>query len=161
MTTDKSFMERPNNIPWPPIVLLCTIALGFILSGLVPLGFPRTIVGELLFGLGLMLIVLALLIDVSAMRLMKKHNTAIMPHRGADKLVTKGIFAFSRNPIYVANIMLIIGIGLSFGTFWHLLLSPLAAFATRKLAIEREEKHLESRFGNAFRSYKKKVNRWI
>ncbi|MEM5500665.1 isoprenylcysteine carboxylmethyltransferase family protein [Ahrensia kielensis] len=161
MTTDNIYKDRPNIIPWPPIVLVCTIAIGFILSGLVPLGFPRTILGELLFGLGLMLIVLALLIDVSAMRLMRKHQTAILPNRGADKLLTKGIFAFSRNPIYVANIMLIIGLGLTFGTFWHLLLAPVAAFATRKLAIDREEKHLESRFGNAFRTYKKKVNRWV
>lgn len=161
MTTDKSYTERPNIIPWPPIILVCTLAIGFILNGLFQLGFPRTILGELLFGLGLMLVVLALLIDVSAMQLMRKNDTAIMPNRGADKLLTKGIFAFSRNPIYVANIMLIIGIGLAFGTFWHLLLAPLAAFATRKLAIDREEKHLESRFGNAFRSYRKKVNRWV
>ena len=161
MTTQTTLNERPNVIPWPPLILLCTIAIGFILRGLVPLGFPQTILGELLFGLGLMLIVIALLMDVSAMRLMRRHKTAIMPTQGADKLLTKGIFAFSRNPIYLANVLLIVGIGLIFGTFWHLILAPLAAFAMRKLAIDREEQHLERRFGNAFRTYKKKVNRWI
>lgn len=161
MTTETTHKDRPNVIPWPPVILICSIAIGFILRGLLPIGFPQTIVGELLSGLGLMLVAIGLLMDISAMRLMHKHKTAILPTRGADKLLTKGIFAFSRNPIYLANLLLIIGIGLIFGTFWHVILAPFAAFATRKLAIDPEEQHLERRFGNAFRTYKKKVNRWI
>lgn len=153
--------EKPNTIPWPPIIVICTLAIGFILRGLLPLGFPQTILGDLLFGLGIMLIIAALLIDIAAMRTMHRARTTIMPHKGSDHLVTKGIFAFSRNPIYLANTMLITGFGLASGTFWHLILMPVAAFAMRKLAIEREEKHLETRFGSSFRAYKKKANRWI
>lgn len=155
------FMEKPNSVPWPPIILVCTIAIGFIVDFFVPLSFPRHVIGEFLHGLGFLTIVLALLIDVAAMTKMHKHKTAILPHKGASKLLTDGVFAFSRNPIYLANMMLIFGLGLAFGNWWLCVLMVIAGFATQKLAIEREEKHLDTKFGRTFRSYKKKVNRWI
>ena len=161
MNDSNTSLDRPNTIPWPPIIVVCTIAIGIILDGIYDLGSPFGVIGELLFGLGIMVIVIAILIDISAMRTMRTAKTTIMPHRGSDHLVTKGVFSFSRNPIYLANAMLIFGLGLVFANYWLCLLMPLAAFATQKLAIEREEKHLETRFGGSFRSYKKKVNRWI
>ena len=54
-----------------------------------------------------------------------------------------------------------IGIGLIAGIVWFILLAPVAAFVTQKLAIEREERHLEMRFGKKYRDYAKKVRRWI
>lgn len=161
MNETNSTADRPNTIPWPPLIVVCTIAIGLILNSVYDLGSPFGIVGELLFGLGAMVILIAILIDISAMRTMRVAKTTIMPHKGSDHLVTKGVFAFSRNPIYLANAMLIFGLGLVFSNYWLCLLMPVAAFATQKLAIEREEKHLETRFGGNFRTYKKKVNRWI
>jgi protein-S-isoprenylcysteine O-methyltransferase Ste14 len=75
--------------------------------------------------------------------------------------VSGGPFSFSRNPIYLANTMLTFGIGLIAGSVWFILLGLVAAFATQKLAIEREEKHLDARFGKKYRDYRKKVRRWI
>ena len=57
--------------------------------------------------------------------------------------------------------MLTVGIGLISGIVWFLPLALVAAFATQKLAIEREEKHLYARFGKRFRDYAKRVRRWI
>ncbi len=159
--TSMSKLEKPNTIPWPPIILVCTLAIGIIANGIYPLAVPVTPLGEMIKGLGIMLIIIAVLIDVAAMLAMRKANTTILPHKATDHLVTKSVFAFSRNPIYLANALLTVGIGLTFGTFWHLFLMPLGAFATQKLAIEREERHLESKFGNNYRSYAKRVNRWI
>ena len=161
MTNTPATTERPNTIPWPPIIVVCTIAIGIILNGIYSLGSPFGLVGELLFGLGMMTVVIAILIDIGAMRTMQKAKTTIMPNKGSAHLVTKGVFAFSRNPIYLANAMLIFGLGLVFANYWLCLLMPVASYATQKLAIEREEKHLEARFGSSYRSYKKKVNRWI
>lgn len=161
MNDENNSIDRPNTIPWPPIIVVCTVAIGIILNGLYDLGSPFGVIGELLFGLGAMTIVIAILIDFAAMRTMRNAKTTIMPHKGSDHLVTKGVFAFSRNPIYLANAMLIFGLGLVFSNYWLCLMMPIAAYATLKLAIEREEKHLETRFGGPFRSYKKKVNRWI
>jgi hypothetical protein len=56
-------------------------------------------------------------------------------------------FSFTRNPLYLAGTKLVLGIGLVSGIVWFLLLAVLAAFAVQKLAIEREERHLQTRFG--------------
>lgn len=160
--SDRSHPEdRPNTIPWPPILLVGFIALGLALDRLAPLGWPSGMWGDLLTGLGLFMIIVALIIDVTAMRTLAAARTTILPHQRSDHLVTRGIFRFSRNPIYVANVMLIAGIGLFAGNVWLLLLAPVDGLATQKLAIEREEAHLEARFGKTYRDYKKKVNRWI
>ena len=56
---------------------------------------------------------------------------------------------------------MMIGIGLIAGSIWFIALALIAAFATQKLAIEREEKHLQTRFGKKYIDYAKRVRRWI
>ena len=161
MTDQPHPEDRPSAFPWPPVLLVGFVLLGVALGMIVPLGWPAGMWGDLLTCLGLFLIIVALIIDVSAMRTMAAARTTVLPHKKSDHLVTKGIFRFSRNPIYVANVMLIAGIGLFFGNWWLVLVAPIDGFATQKLAIEREEAHLEARFGKTYRDYKKSVNRWI
>ncbi|MEX4007816.1 methyltransferase family protein [Neoaquamicrobium sediminum] len=152
---------RPNTLPWPPIVYVAAVAAAIVLNWLVPLPWIPGPLGELLFAVGWLVVGGALAIDITAMRTMARAKTTIMPHRGSDHLVTSGPFSFTRNPIYLGNTMLMIGIGLIAGIVWFILLAPVAAFVTQKLAIEREERHLEMRFGKKYRDYAKKVRRWI
>ena len=152
---------RPNVIPWPPLIACAAIAAAIVLGLLVPLPWLPPPMSDILFAVGWVMIAGALAIDITAMRTMSRHKTTIMPNRASDHLVTDGPFSFTRNPIYVGNTMLMIGIGLIAGIVWFLLLAPIAAYATTKLAIEREERHLEARFGKKYRDYRKKVRRWI
>ena len=73
----------------------------------------------------------------------------------------EGPFSFTRNPLYLANTTLVLGIGLVLGIAWFLLLAVLAAFTVQKLAIEREERHLQPRFGKTYVDYAERVRRWI
>ncbi|GAA0003788.1 MULTISPECIES: methyltransferase family protein [Bradyrhizobium] len=66
----------------------------------------------------------------------------------------------ARNPLYLAGTILVLGIGLVSGIAWFLLLAVLAAFAVQKLAIEREERHLQARFGRTYADYAGRVRRW-
>jgi protein-S-isoprenylcysteine O-methyltransferase Ste14 len=152
---------RPNTLPWPPIVYIAAVAAAILLNWLFPLPWIPGPLGELLFAVGWLVVGGALVIEFSAMRTMARAKTTIMPHRGSDHLVTGGPFSFTRNPIYLGNTMLMIGIGLIAGIVWFILLAPVAAFVTQKLAIEREERHLEIRFGKKYRDYAKKIRRWI
>jgi protein-S-isoprenylcysteine O-methyltransferase Ste14 len=156
-----AYDARPNRLPWPPMIYLAAIVLAAVLAWTVPLPWIPSPLSDILFAIGIVAIVGVAAIDVSAMRTLHKARTTIMPHRGSDHLVTAGPFSFSRNPIYLANTMLTFGIGLIAGSAWFILLGLIAAFATQKLAIEREEKHLEARFGKKYRDYRKKVRRWI
>jgi protein-S-isoprenylcysteine O-methyltransferase Ste14 len=79
----------------------------------------------------------------------------------ATALVTHGVFRFSRNPIYVADVMLLVA--------WALWLGDAAAFAGAALfmayitrfQIVPEERVLAGRFGEAYRDYRARVRRWL
>jgi protein-S-isoprenylcysteine O-methyltransferase Ste14 len=152
--------ERPNTIPWPPIIFLgaiaAAVALGYIypLGGVLPSGTAVRIIGAviLLAGIGF---------DVAAMREMHRHRANIAPHRAATALVTSGPFALSRNPIYLGNTLLLTGAALLFGSLWLLLAAAAAALAVTELAIRREEAHLSAQFGDAWTAYSERTPRWL
>ncbi|TKT79034.1 isoprenylcysteine carboxylmethyltransferase family protein [Aquamicrobium sp. LC103] len=155
------FQERPNTLPWPPLIYLAAIAVSVIAGWLVPLPWFGSPLSEFLFAVGLLVVLGAIAIDVSAMQTMRRAKTTVLPHRASEHLVTSGAFSFTRNPIYLGNTMIMFGIGLISGIAWFLVFGLVAAFVTQKLAIEREEKHLEARFGKKYRDYAKRVRRWI
>lgn len=152
---------RPNRLPWPPIIYLAAIAVAILLAYLAPLPWFPGFFGDILFAVGWIAIAGAILIDISAMRTLSRARTTVMPNRGSEHLVTGGPYSFSRNPIYLGNTMIMVGVGLISGIAWFLPLALAAAIATQKLAIQREEQHLEIRFGKKYRDYCKRVRRWI
>jgi protein-S-isoprenylcysteine O-methyltransferase Ste14 len=77
-----------------------------------------------------------------------------------DQLVDNGPYAYSRNPMYVAWTVGYVGIALVAGTAWPLLLLP-AVLVVTQVAVLREERSLERRFGAAYRSYKTSVRRYL
>ncbi len=69
----------------------------------------------------------------------------------AEELVTSGIFSHCRNPLYVGNILMIVGLGIMSNTiFFNLLLIPLFLFFYQAI-VRAEENFLDSKFGNAYR----------
>jgi protein-S-isoprenylcysteine O-methyltransferase Ste14 len=92
---------------------------------------------------------------------MHRAGTTVRPDRGTDHLVTDGPFSLTRNPLYLAGSMLVLGIGLVSGIVCFLLLAILAAFTVQKVTIEREERHLQARFGETYLDYSRRVRRWL
>jgi len=156
-----SLEDRPNRIPWPPLIYggLAILALG--LHWIMPLPWPGGIVRGVLAALGLCLACAAIALDVTAALAFRRHRTTILPHRGATALITEGPFARSRNPIYVANTLLVSGMGLLFGIGWLVIAAAAGAVLTQKLAIEREEQHLAARFGQDWQDYAARTPRWL
>lgn len=86
---------------------------------------------------------------------------AVMQGYREDRLVTSGLFGVVRNPIYSAWIVLIFpGIAL-FCRSWPFLLSSLVGYLLFLRHIHLENEYLEKRFGDAYRTYKAKVNALI
>lgn len=154
-------LDKPNSVPWPPIIYGAAIIGGWILGRLYALPWPDGAISEMGFMLGLIMIVVAIFIDVRTYLELKKHKTTILPHKGAAHLVTSGPFSFSRNPIYLSNTLLAFGIGFATSNLWLFATGLLAAFVTHHLAILREEKHLALKFGSEWRKYAKRVRRWL
>jgi len=79
----------------------------------------------------------------------------------ASALCTSGPFRFSRNPIYLGDWLILVGVSLLLSTFWPLLFAPLIWIMLRFGVIRHEEAHLEAKFGDAYRGYKTRVRRWL
>ena len=153
--------DRPNRIPWPPVLYGAAILVAIGLQQVLPLGFPVPEAGAALRGVGWVLLALGAGFDISAMVTMARARANILPHRAATALVESGPFAISRNPIYLGNTMMMVGAGLAFGNPWLIVTGLVAAGLVLKLAILREERHLAALFGPAWLAYRSRVRRWI
>ncbi|MBW3098520.1 isoprenylcysteine carboxylmethyltransferase family protein [Pseudohoeflea sp. DP4N28-3] len=152
-----AYRSRPNVVPWPPILVIGAVLASLALHA--GLAWPLAFAGAR--PLGWLLIAAAFAIDIWAMATLRRAHTTIMPHRGSRHLVTSGPFRLSRNPIYLANVTILVGLGLASGIGWFLVLAIVDAAATQLLAIRREESHLLAQFGYEYERYCRSVRRWI
>ncbi|MDD5491494.1 MAG: isoprenylcysteine carboxylmethyltransferase family protein [bacterium] len=82
-------------------------------------------------------------------------------HVYAEGLVTQGIYAHVRNPMYVANFLVVVGITLIYGSFWlYFVLIPFFAYIYLSI-VTAEEDYLRSHYNEEFQAYCQKVNRFI
>lgn len=79
----------------------------------------------------------------------------------ANELVTTGMFAHCRNPLYVANLLIVLGLAIVHnGRAMYLLAVPVFVFAYVSI-VHAEEHYLLARFGDAYIDYCRCVPRWI
>lgn len=93
-------------------------------------------------------------------RFFKSGNTLVTV-KSANSLQTSGIYAFTRNPMYLGLLLIYLGFSLCFGSWWNFLLLPVLLLIIQQYVIKREEQYLGRRFGERYFAYKKKVRRWI
>jgi protein-S-isoprenylcysteine O-methyltransferase Ste14 len=79
----------------------------------------------------------------------------------AGKLVTRGVYNYSRNPMYLALLLLLLAWGLHLGNAFNTLLAALFVAYMNRFQIGPEERALEKKFGSAYRQYTKLVRRWF
>ncbi|MEJ7739154.1 MAG: isoprenylcysteine carboxylmethyltransferase family protein [Chitinophagaceae bacterium] len=79
----------------------------------------------------------------------------------AEELVTQGIFNHCRNPLYLGNILMLLGVGILSNSLLYLtVFIPLFLLIYHAIVLA-EENFLRSKFGSSFELYCRKVNRWI
>jgi protein-S-isoprenylcysteine O-methyltransferase Ste14 len=162
MEKNKEFdiAARPSAFPWPPVLLVAILAGAWALGWAYPLAWPGTDDGPAR-AVGIVIGVAGLLLFGWAALTLKRHQTTILPDKGADHLVTDGPFRFRRNPIYIAHVMILLSIAEMTKNIWFAILAILYAVLVTWLAIIPEERHLEAKFGDAYRAYKAATRRWI
>jgi len=142
----------------PPVLTLILVALAFVLTWLIPLPL---MVPPILQTSGFLLVLIGFLLGVGALIAFRSARTTRDPHRPVSRLVTSGVYRFTRNPVYLGLILMLIGVLLNAGSYWGILLAPVLVILFNRLVIEREEEYLAYKFGDEYRSYKSKVRRWI
>jgi len=79
----------------------------------------------------------------------------------AEELVTSGIFAHCRNPLYVGNILMLLGVGILANSLIYLVIvMPVFLFIYQCIVLA-EENYLRNKFGQTFDEYCSRVNRWF
>jgi protein-S-isoprenylcysteine O-methyltransferase Ste14 len=152
--------ERPSRIPWPPLLLIGVLAGAMTLGRLQPLPWPglddwpaRAV------GLGLGVAGIALLI--ASILTLRRHGTTVLPDVGATSLVTSGPYRRFRNPIYLADCLILLGLAELTKNVWFVVGAVVFAVLVTLLAIMPEERHLERRFGETYLDYKAASRRWL
>jgi protein-S-isoprenylcysteine O-methyltransferase Ste14 len=152
--------DRPSRVPWPPILLAGGIIAAIALGYLAPLGWPgmddfaaRTI-GLTIGAAGVALLTWAIMT-------LRRHGTTVMPDVGATTLVTDGPYWRYRNPIYLGDAMILLGVAELTKNVWFVAAAAAFVALVTWLAILPEERHLERRFGKTYLDYKATSRRWV
>ena len=152
--------DRPTSIPWPPILLVAVIIGAAVLGWAAPLQWPGlddTPAHYIGLGFGALGIVLLV---VSILKL-RAAGTTVRPHAGASVLVTGGPYRRFRNPIYLADCLILFGIAELTKNVWFVIGAFAFGLLVTWLSILPEERYLERRFGGVYLDYKAKSRRWI
>ena len=140
-------------LDYPPLWLAGFAAAAWILGLLAPMSMPGW--------LGWTLVILAVGLMAAAAMQMLARKTTLDPHGAPSALVTGGVFRLSRNPIYLADLLILAGLCL----LWHaplglVLVPALAAVLTRRFILP-EEARLKAKFPDAFAEWSARTRRWI
>jgi len=153
--------DIPNVILLPPLIPLAALLLGLLLDWLIPGYFlyvfltfsERMVLGGILLVIGLALI-------IAGGHYFSLAKTNIPPYKPALHLVTNGLYAFIRNPMYVGFGFMLAGLAIAFASDWTLVLMIPAAIVLHRGVVLREERYLEAKFGDAYRQYMMRVPRY-
>ncbi|MBT8264731.1 MAG: isoprenylcysteine carboxylmethyltransferase family protein [Eudoraea sp.] len=144
----------------PAIVFLCTAVLMYLVATFLPVGyfdfFGRYYVGAALASLAIVLGVVSLLQFFSA-------KTTIDPRKpqNSTKLVTGGVYRITRNPMYLALLLVLLAVGIYLGNAFNTLLAAGFVMYMNRFQIIPEETALKKHFGKEYEQYCVRIRRWF
>ena len=161
MTDEQLTGREPDNpgtkLP-PPILLLPVLFVGYCLQQLWALdlmnGSGWNVAGWAVIGAGVAILVASWVQFFRA-------KTNVLHNQPASSIIQSGLYRFSRNPIYVAALVLQLGIAVLASNLWIALLIPVNKLVLERYVIGREEAYLEREFGQAYLDYTRSVRRWL
>ena len=147
--------------PWPPVIYGSAVVLAASASWVSPWRYTPPDFRLAAIAAGIAITACGFGALLAAGRRFAANGTPVPPTRPTTAIVTTGIYRFTRNPMYLGMSLVLAGLGVAFDQVWFLLALPVAVLAVTKLAIEREETYLASKFGAAYVAYKSSVRRWF
>lgn len=152
-----------HRIP-PPVIDLACAALMWGLAALWPQAqlWPRG-GGVLVWAAAIGLALAGALVALAGVREFARARTTVnplAPHK-ARALVTMGIYRFTRNPMYLGMLLVLVGWGVYLGNAAAWLALPLFVVLLNQLQIKGEERVLRERFGDDYARYTARVRRWL
>ena len=158
--TDHAPMRSPGVRFPPPLLYVAGLVTGWILDRRVR-ALPLIGDPDVVADFGMLLVTLGLALTVWGMLTFRAARTAIIPMRGASRLVKQGPYRFTRNPMYTGFTLMYLGATALMYSAWPLLALPIVVALLIRLVIEREEAYLQDAFGADYSDYRARVRRWL
>jgi protein-S-isoprenylcysteine O-methyltransferase Ste14 len=145
----------------PPLIALGAVIVGLVLDWLAPAYILTLLMSwETRLPIGLLLIVCGGLLAYGGFRSFGRAGTEVNPYKPSTTLATTGVYAYVRNPMYVALGLIVGGIGIALASDWTLVMLVAAALTIHFGVVLREERYLNVKFGAAYEQYCKAVSRY-
>lgn len=148
-------------LKFPPVVIVAVFALAMYLLDLyLPFGefdfFGRSLLVKVLWGL-------AILIALVAIFQFLRAGTTTSPVKPGNStvLITNGIYRYSRNPMYLALLLILLGYGLYLGNAFNTLLAAGFVYYMNAYQIKPEEEALTALYGSEYKVYLRATRRWF
>ena len=126
------------------IPFLASIALQFV----IPFSLSQGILRQVLIPVGIVLVIVGIGFIVLARREFAQYGQPTDPGYPTSKVVKTGVFAISRNPLYLGGSILLLGIALMWNTLWAIVMLLLSIIMCHYVLIIPEELYLATKFGN-------------
>jgi protein-S-isoprenylcysteine O-methyltransferase Ste14 len=151
-------LDNPRVIAFPPLIWLVNAVISVLVHLFIRVPIMR-------YGMslvcGIIFIILAPTLALSAFRTMKAAGTNVLPSKPALTIVRSGPFRFTRNPVYLSFCLLQVALGFFLNNWITLLFVVPLALMFHYGVVLREERYLTAKFGEPYLQYKREVRRWI
>ena len=142
----------------PPILVLILVVSSFLSSKKIDvIHIPhQTLVSILILLIGILILIIPVTKFI-------KYKTTIDPieFKKVNKLVTSGIYKYSRNPMYLGLLLIVISSSILYLNIYSVSTTIFFYYWINRFQIQREEIFLTEKFGKEYLSYKTKTRRWI
>ena len=111
--------------------------------------------------IGVLGLIFSVGIFISGFSIFKSYGEDPLPTSSTNRIIKTGIFAYTRNPIYLAFVLFLLSMFLVFENVMYFLSAIGLAIWLHHWVIKIEESFLQSKFGEEYVQYKKSVKRWL
>ena len=150
--------DTPGVIAPPPLIFALIWLAAWLVHlkvpvHLLPAGWTRPLGGAIA--------ILGVALAIWGRTAMSRVGTDPNPYKPSTAIAQGGPFRFTRNPLYLSMTIFYVGLTLLANAVWPLIVLPVVLVLVQRGVIEREERYLERRFGQAYRDYRARVRRWL
>ncbi len=150
----------PVPVPHPALAFLAVLLLGILLERWATPPWAGVLPPAIGLATGLALIALALALAACGALTLRRAKTPIEPGHVPTSLVTTGPYRFTRNPLYLGQLLFLLGLGLA-AFPWLLVGAVVQALLLDRIVIPAEERRIAAGFGEAWAAYRGSVRRWL
>ena len=146
-----------NKIPPPIVTLICGLAIYFSKT------FFNKFFSYNNNTISLFLLILGFTVFTLAVKAFNRQKTTVNPlePRQASSLVSSGIFKYSRNPMYLGMLIILLALSFKFNLVGGIVISLFFYLFITKFQILPEEEAMNELFGDEFTEYSNRTRRWI